>query len=616
MSSSAQTLPHWDMTVVYPSLKSPEFAEGVQSLTQSITDLEQLFDTYHIAKREATPLDAATVQAFEAAIEGYNAVLTDHRLIHAYISSFVTTDSRDDEAQARLSELQQEAVRITQLDTRLTAWIGNLDVEALIRQSEVAQDHAFALRQFKQQAEHLMSPAEEALATELSLSGSTAWSKLHSNVTSQLMVPFEQDGQVSDLPMSVIRNLAFEDERDVRRRAYEAEIASWERAALPLAAALNSIKAEVNTLSRRRGWNSPLDQALFDNNIDRQTLDAMMEAARESFPDFRRYLRTKARAIGVEQLPWYDLFAPVGTSDKVWEFDTARDFIIEQFGTYSDKMRDFAIRAFSENWVDAEPRPGKRDGAYCMGLRKDESRVFANFKPAFGGMSTLAHELGHAYHNLNLAERTMLQRATPMVLAETASIFCETIVRRAALQQSDLQEQISILEATLQSACQVVVDISSRFLFEQRVFETRQQRELSVDDFCRLMLDAQRETYGDGLDQDVLHPYMWAVKGHYYSGNRSFYNYPYMFGMLFGLGLYARYQEDAEAFKRGYDDLLSSTGLADAATLAERFGIDIRTPDFWRSSLDIVRDDIRRFEQVIEPRLGWGAPQESASDAS
>jgi oligoendopeptidase F len=214
-------------------------------------------------------------------------------------------------------------------------------------------------------------------------------------------------------------------------------------------------------------------------------------------------------------------------------------------------------------------------------------------------MSTLAHELGHGYHNLNLAHRTMLQRNLPMTLAETASIFCETIIRHAALQRADRQEQIAILEASLQGSCQVVVDITSRFLFEQRVFERRSRRELSIDELNNLMLEAQRETYGDGLDESLLHPYMWAMKPHYYSVGRSFYNYPYMFGLLFGLGLYARYQQDPETFKRGYDDLLSSTGLADAATLAAHFGIDLHAEEFWHASLDIVREDINQFELLV-----------------
>jgi oligoendopeptidase F len=192
----------------------------------------------------------------------------------------------------------------------------------------------------------------------------------------------------------------------------------------------------------------------------------------------------------------------------------------------------------------------------------------------------------------------MLQRSTPMALAETASIFCETIIRNAALQKAGQQEQIAILEASLQGSCQVVVDITSRFLFEQRLFERRRQRELSIDELNNLMLDAQRETYADGLDERALHPYMWAMKPHYYSSKVSFYNYPYMFGLLFGLGLYARYKEDGEQFKTSYDELLSSTGLADAATLAAQFGIDVRSVDFWRKSFAIVREDIEQFEKL------------------
>jgi oligoendopeptidase F len=315
----------------------------------------------------------------------------------------------------------------------------------------------------------------------------------------------------------------------------------------------------------------------------------MLTAARESFPDFRRYLRAKARMLGLPRLAWYDLFAPVTAGEKTWEYEDGAAFIVEQFDTFSSRLSNFAARAFREHWIDAEPREGKQDGAYCTPLRKDESRVFANYKASFDGVSTLAHELGHGYHNLNLSKRTMLQRSTPMALAETASIFCETIIRNAALQKAGRQEQIAILEASLQGSCQVVVDITSRFLFEQRLFERRRQRELSIDELNNLMLEAQRETYADGLDERALHPY-----------KISFYNYPYMFGLLFGLGLYARYKEDGERFKTSYDELLSSTGLADAATLAAQFGIDVRSLDFWRKSFAIVREDIEQFEELTQ----------------
>jgi pepF/M3 family oligoendopeptidase len=594
---TSTSLPHWDMTAVYPGLESPEFVAGFGASLQSIDGLAALFDQHGIAQREAAPLDEATVAAAERAIERYNVVLKDIYTLAAYIRSFITTNSRDELAQARWSELQQRLVKLSLLGTRFTAWLGSLDVEALIARSGVARDHAYALRKARARAGHLMAPALEELAAEQNLQGGSAWSKLYSTFTSQLTVPFERDGKTAELPISAVRNLAFDPDRELRRRAYEAELAAWERAAVPVAAALNSIKGEVDMLAKRRGWESPLDAALFDNNIDRATLDAMLAAARESFPDFRRYMRAKARALGVPALAWYDLFAPMGSGGREWSFESAASFIADQFGSFSPRLRGLAERAFGERWIDAEPRAGKVGGAFCMSLQNDESRILANYEPSFNSVSTLAHELGHAYHNMNLAARTPLQRATPMTLAETASIFCETIIVQAALRDADDQEQVAILEASLQGACQVVVDITSRFLFEQSVFERRRQRELSIAELNELMLDAQRQTYGDGLEAGTLHPYMWAAKPHYYGS--SFYNYPYMFGLLFGLGLYARYQADATGFKAVYDELLSSTGLGDAAELAGRFGIDIRSAEFWRASLDVIRRDIERFEALV-----------------
>lgn len=599
-------LPHWDMSVVYPSLDSPGFEQGFRDMVQDLTDLATLFDTNRIAVQDAAPpIDDSLVRTFENIVARLNSLLEEVNTVRAYISSFVSTDSRDTAAQAKMSELRRHFVTLSQLSTRFTAWIGSLDVEALIGKSSVAAEHEFFLREAKIAAEHLMTPREEELSAELQPGGSGAWAKLHGDLTSQLTVPFAQEegGATGDVPMSVIRTLASDPDAGVRKRAYEAELAAWEKVALPLAAAMNSIKHESNVIAERRGWGTPLESALFNANIDRQTLDAMLNAAKASFPDFRRYLRAKARVVsGRERLPWYDLFAPVGESTRKWEWDEAEVFVAEQFGAYSEKMRDFAVRAFREKWIDAEPRPGKRDGAFCMRLRGDESRILQNYKPAFGGVSTLAHELGHGYHNLCLAGRTPLQKSTPMTLAETASIFCETIIRQAAMEKSDEQEQISILEASLQGSCQVVVDISSRFLFEKCVLEMRRDRELSIQELNELMLWSQRETYGDGLDDSYLHPFMWAVKGHYYG--TTFYNYPYMFGLLFGLGLYARYQSDPENFKAGYDELLSMTGMADAATLAARFDIDIRSEAFWAASLDVIKQDVDDFEELTAKKEG------------
>ncbi|MCO5177614.1 MAG: M3 family oligoendopeptidase [Thermomicrobiales bacterium] len=592
-------LPHWDMSVVYPDLQSPEFEAGFQSLVERTDALTALFDTHGVGAQPAATAPDDTVAAVEAVVTALNDLVDFASTLGAYVHAFVTTDTRDAVAQGANSRLEQQYTRLSLLETRFTAWIGALDVDALIAGSTIAADHAFALRQIARSAQHQMSPDEESLAAELSLSGSAAWTKLQGNVSSQVLVPIERDGETVELPMSAVRNLAYDADRDVRRSAYEAELAAWRRVDVPIAGALNAIKWEYATLAKRRGWSPPLAVSLFDSHIDQQTLDAMMTAAREAFPDFRRYLHDKAHLLGLERLAWYDLFAPVGASSRTWNWDAATAFVVERFAGFSPRMGALAERAFSERWIDAEPRVGKRDGAYCMPLRRDESRVFANFQPSFSGMSTLAHELGHAYHNLNLAGRTALQREMPMTLAETASIFCETVIRDAVLAESDRAEQLAIIEASLQGNCQIVVDITSRFLFEQAVFDGRVERELSVAELCDAMTTAQRETYGDGLDDVALHPYMWAAKPHYYSGGRAFYNYPYMFGLLFGLGLYARYRQDPAGFPERYDALLSSTGLADAATLAAQFGIDLHAVDFWRASLDIIRGDIERFAELV-----------------
>ncbi len=590
------------MTVVYPGIDAPEFEAGMQELDHSFTDLERLAARTCAAERHGQAVNDEVVAAFEEVTGALNATGELSETITSFVHGYTSVDSRNDRAQARASELRRYWSRLSKVMTRYTAWVGSLDVEALLDRSPVAREHEFAVRRARVEAAHLMTQSEEDLVAELTLAGGSAWGKLHDDLTSQIMMPVKKEaGTVVELPMSEVRNLAMNPDRDVRRRAYEAELAAWQRWETPIRAALNGVKGEHLTLIKRRDWDDVLDESVFQNHIDRETLDAMLGAARAAFPDLRRYLKAKATALGVDTMAWYDLFAPLSADAPVWEWDDGVAFVIEQFGTFSDRMRDLAYRAVDEGWIDAELRAGKVGGAFCMQLRGEESRVLANYTPAWDGVSTMAHELGHAYHNLCEAGRTPLQRfGTPMTLAETASTFCETILRQAALAQGTEREQLAILEASLQDATQTIMDIISRFDFERAVFARRQSRELSADEFSELMLDAQRQTYGDGIDDTQRHRAMWAVKGHYYSPDYAFYNYPYLFGLLFGVGLYARYQQDPDTFRANYDDLLSATGLDDVATLAARFGIDIRTPAFWESSLDVIRADIDRFVTLVD----------------
>ncbi|MBN1135036.1 MAG: M3 family oligoendopeptidase [Anaerolineae bacterium] len=607
--SSLGSAPHWDLSNVYPGLDSVELKQAIDQLQAKLDDLENYLSAQQITRSatvNASPAELAQVIA--GYLDRMNATLRLSGTLHSYIHSFVSTDSYNTVARRLASELEALAVRLERADVLFRGWIGVAAVDGDKFEQALAQDraqplaggpagHAFYLKEVAEQSRYLMSEAEETLASELALSGANAWEKLRGVVTSQLKISFELDGQVKELPITVVQNFRTEADGELRRRAYEAELAGWASVREPLAACLNGVKGTVIALYKRRGRTDALHQALDQARIDRETLETMLAAMKGSFPAFRRYWQAKARRLGKEALPWWDLSAPAGRLERRYSFAEARDLILEQLYAFSERSGDFTRRAFDRSWIDAEPRAGKRGGAFCMRLPGvEESRILCNFDGSLDQLLTLAHELGHAYHNECQVGKLPLQRRTPMTLAETASILNETIVTDAILAQAaNPEEELGILETYLIGASQVIVDIYSRYLFEREVFERRDKAELSADDFCDIMLRSQQQTYGDGLDPNYLNPYMWAWKPHYYSAGLSFYNFPYAFGLLFGLGLYAVYQERGKAFLPEYDALLRSTGEGTAADLAARFGLDIRQRAFWEGSLKVIEKRIDRY---------------------
>ena len=592
--------PRWDLSNVYPSLESKEFKAAVDDYKKQVAALEKYFKN-KLSKANAKTKASDLAPLVGKAIDQINKIQTLSATIVPFIYSYVTTDSRNKAAMKALSEFEQASLPMNQLMTQFTAWLGKLapKLDQVIKNNKSAATHAFMLREAAEQSKYLMSEAEEALAAELSLSGGNAFDKLQGTVTSQLSVDFELDGKVQKLPMPALINLRSHPDEATRRRAYEAENKAWEEVKETLAACLNGVKGEVNTLNKRRGRKDAIHSSLDAARMDRKTLDAMLVAIKDSFPMFRKYFNAKAKKLGKEKLAWWDIFAPVGKTDKVYSFEEARDFIVENFGKFSPDLAAFAKRAFDNNWIDAEQREGKRGGAFCMEVQAlKESRILSNFDGSLDQVSTLAHELGHAFHNecAYRANKTVLQQLTPMTLAETASTMCETIVTEAVLATTqDPQEELAVLEAQIQGAAQVVVDIYSRYLFEKEVFERREQSELSADDFNDIMERAQKESYGDGLDERYLQKFMWTWKPHYYSPGLSFYNYPYAFGLLFATGLYAIYKQRGTDFVEDYTNLLASTGEDTAAKLAKRFGIDITKRKFWDDSLAIIGQRVDRY---------------------
>ncbi len=572
----AVSLPVWDLSSAYSSFESPEYLSSVDNLSRAIAELENNFDS-GISTKDL--------------IERLDSILYSSSILQSFTGGSIAVNTKDDIALRANSRLEKVLSNLHALLPRIYKRLGKLDDS----EKSSLNEYGYFLQRAKMKAKHSMSDAEEALAADLNPSGINAFVRLQDQTSSQIEIDW--DGEIKT--MSEIRILAHHSNREIRKKAYEKELTAFRKVETVSAASLNSVKGTTLTLSKRRGWNSPLDESLFAASIDRETLNAMLNAAKKSFPMFRKYLHLKAKGLGIGKCSFYDIFAPLGDSKTQWTWEQTQEFIIEKFTSYSTRMGEFARRAFQNNWHDVGPRSGKVGGAFCMPFINDESRILLNFSSDFESVSTVAHELGHAYHNYCLGSRTEIQKELPMTLAETASIFCETIVGRATLATLDDEEKLPILESRLQGACQVVVDISSRFQFESKVFEKREIEELSPSEFCETMIQAQVDTYGDGLNESELHPYMWAAKPHYYA-YESFYNYPYMFGMLFGLGLYANYEKDPEKFKSEYDDFLSRTGLADAASLGQEFSIDICDEEFWFNSLSIIQRDIDEFERLIQ----------------
>lgn len=594
--------PHWNVSNVYPSLKSAEFQADTSLFVSTLGALETYLEENQIRQQpdglmEVDP--AALAAILDHLVNQMNELMVLSFTLRSYINATVSTDSYNVAAKKAFSNWEQNYVRLQQSITSIQGWIGSLGelLPAALKYDGVAHNHAFPLQEIAEQSVYMMSQAEEELAAELGLSGAGAWNKLQGTVTSQLGVDFELDGKPQKLPMPALVNLRNHPDKDTRRRAYEAELAAWETIKEPVAAALNGVKGYVTVLNRRRGRKDALHSAIDQARIDRQTLEAMLGAMRDAFPRFRQYFKTKARRLGKDALAWWDLFAPIGTTETHYAFSQAADFVVAQFSTFSQELADFAQDAFDHNWVDAEMRDGKRGGAFCMSLPKvKESRVLCNFDGSLDSVFTLAHELGHAYHNFCKKDKTMLLQSTPMTLAETASIMCETIVFEATVKQAaSPAEELGILETSLISDSQVIVDIYSRYLFEKEVFECREVTELTAGEFCEIMERTQAATYGDGLDECYRHKYMWLWKPHYYRPGLSFYNFPYAFGLLFGIGLYAVYQERGSAFVPEYKHLLASTGEGPVADLAARFGIDIRKPEFWENSLEVISKRIDRY---------------------
>ena len=579
----------WNLSVIYQGFEDPQYEADLRKL-------KELAAAYAAGTAALSEKDPATALKDCIVLEEEITLLANKLAEYAMLRQ--SADARDAQAGSQIGRIMAVVSSLAAPQAAFKDWASKLpNLAELVAADEVLKEYTFLFENLSKSSKYLLSTQAEAVMAKLQLSGGNAWSDLHGYITST--VPVTYRGQTINL--SAVRNLAYDPDPQVRKDAYEAELACYDRIKDAAAFALNSIKLETLSDCELRGYASPLDRTLEHSNMEAATLEAMLGAMDEYSPKFWQYLKAKGKALGHENgLPWYDLFAPMGKSSTKFTTKEARDFLVEQFNGFNPEEAQMIANAFDQEWIDFFPREGKAGGAFCAGVEAiGQSRILTNFDGAFGDVVTLAHELGHAWHNECIKDHRALNHDYSMPLAETASTFNECVVMASAISKAaDNQEKLALIESQLQDATQIICDIYSRFRFEKSVFEKRPEEFMHADTLCNLMLDAQKASYGDGLDPETLHPYMWVCKGHYYGP--TFYNFPYAFGGLFARGLYAQYEQEGEAFIPKYNKLLYTTPIATAEDVAKVADIDLTDKAFWRGALQTIADQIDLFCELVK----------------
>ena len=568
----------WSLKELYPSFESEEFQR----------DFERFSNFREVFSGLTLEDNLESIKAAIVALEEFS-VLSIR--LGNYINLTLTANTTDETANKYRTLLGNASASLNSVYTKVYKFIGSVETD--ITTDEDLKDYEFYFAEAKQQYKHLLSDELEDVIAKFSISGGDGWEQLFEAMTSGVEGEFKGE----KVTLSEIRNMAYDADAAVRKEAYETELKMYDTIKEPIAFALNNIKQQVLTETSLRGFESPLAQTLEDSRMSRKTLDALLEAIREYLPQFRAYLKHKASLLGHENgLPFYDLFAPIGESSRRFTIEESKEFLLENFKGFSEDLAQMTKEAYENNYIDFLPRKGKVGGAFCSNLPFiKQSRILTNFSGSLSDVVTIAHELGHAYHGLHIENHRVLNQEYSMPVAETASTFNENIVMNTVISEASDAEKVALLESQLQDITQIIVDIYSRYLFEAAVFENREKSFMFSKDLEQLMLDAQKEAYGDGLDPDAMHPYMWACKPHYYSSGLSFYNFPYAFGGLFSKGLYAIYQEQPEGFVEKYQELLRATTVTSAEDTAKVLGVDVEDSAFWKKALAQVADNIEQF---------------------
>jgi oligoendopeptidase F len=583
----------WNLDNVYPGIDSKEFQKDYEYLQKEVTKL--LEKANNLPEIDTSKSSADQWEKFFRDFEEYQLVLEQ---MYGYINNKSSAHAEDDKYPVWLGKLSNIVVSLTPIDIRMRFLLRECDgntFDKFINNNDYLNKIQFAIREIRKYAKYMMDKDREELAAKLSQDGIRAWGRLYDKVSGRLKVKVMEKGEIVEKSVGQVRTDL--KERTVRQNNFYASIKAWDTIKHLCAEALNHISGTRLTLYKEQGYKHFLDKPLLDNRMTRETLDAMWGAVNDKKDMFKKYFEVKAGLLGLDKLSWYDIKAPTGSGNV--DFDTAMDTVIQEYKKFSPEMGEFVKNAAEKGFIESEDREGKRQGAYCMGFSKrKEPRVFMTFTDSYSSMSTLAHELGHAYHGYVLRDRPLELQQYPMNLAETASTFGEAIIGDYLLNNAkDEKEKMAMLDKMIGDAATFAMNIHCRFIFEYNFYEKREQGELTPDELTQMMLDAQREAYIGLLDE--YNPMFWASKLHFYIAGLSFYNFPYTFGYLFSNTLYSIGKEKGNDFAETYKQILIDTGCKKTEdVIKDNIGMDITKKDFWFKSLDLVQKRIDEYVRL------------------
>lgn len=591
---------NWDLDSIFSGgSDSPALNERLEQLEKQINTYYQSVNQWDHSVSTNDELTTLIKQQ-ETIIEGFSQC-------NSYITALLSANVKDTQAKLLSGKLYALLPRWQSADTILSkkfAEISDNNWQTLL-QTDAFSLIAFRMNEIRRDGHRLLSEAEENIINTLSLDGLNAWSSHYDTIVGTIVIPFEENGKVTDLSAGQAFNKMMGDPDPlVREKLFIAWEKAWQEKTSLLSDTLNHLDGFRLSTYKLHGMNDYLQKPLEYNRLKKETLDVMWATIQKNKQPLVDYLTRKANLFGKEKMEWQDQDAPIILGDlkeKTFTFDEAASFIIENFQKFSPKMATFAQSAFEKSWIEAEDRPGKRPGGYCTELPEtQESRIFMTYSNSVNEVATLAHELGHAFHSSVMWDLPALNRDYAMNVAETASTFAELIVADATLKAAKTKEEkINLLDTKLQNALAMFMNIHSRFIFENRFYSARQEGLVSEEEITQMMVEAQKEGYHDALA--TYHPHFWAAKLHFFIDDVPFYNFPYTFGYLFSLGIYAYANKKGTSFEQEYIELLRDTASMTTEELAQKhLGVDLTKPDFWQAGIDMVLEDINSFMTLSE----------------